>query len=36
MAPTLSGHFPVFGLALFELKSLWELQNSGAVEILQF
>ena len=36
MTPRLSGHFPIFGLVYFVLKSLLGMQNNGAVKNLQF
>ena len=36
MTTRLSGHFPIFGLVSFALKSLLGMQNNGAVKILQF
>ena len=36
MTPRLSGHFPIFGLVYFVLKSLLGMQNNGAVKIYNF
>ena len=36
MTTRLSGHFPIFGLAFFVLKSLLGMQNNGVVRNLQF
>ena len=36
MTTRLSGHFPIFGLVSFALKSLLGMQNNGAVKNLQF
>ena len=36
MTTRLSGHFPIFGLVFFALKSLLGMQNNGAVKNLQF
>ena len=36
MIPRLSGHFPIFGLDFFVLKSPLGMQNNEAVKSLQF
>ena len=36
MTPRLSDQFPIFGLVLFVLKSLFGIKNNGAVKNLQF
>ena len=36
MTPRLSGHFSIFSLVFFVLKSFWVLRATGVVKILLF